>query len=59
MTDAARVCKNCGYKLRRKATETPKEFEQRNYCGPGCRRIGKRKTMSEVRKGMAYKKDEP
>jgi uncharacterized protein with PIN domain len=51
-----RRCKNCNARLFRKQTETPKEFLERNYCGPGCRRIGVRKTMSEVRTGMTYKK---
>jgi hypothetical protein len=59
MTVEIKRCHHCHNRLFPKQKETPKEFEMRNYCGPGCRRLGKRKTMSEVRTGMTYKKSAP
>ncbi len=50
MTEVRR-CKNCNFPLHRMLKrETPKEFLRRNYCGPACRRIGRRTTMTGKRK---------
>jgi hypothetical protein len=51
-----RRCKTCNGQLRKHIDETPKEFSMRNYCGRGCRAIGRAKAVAEKHKGMKYTK---
>lgn len=49
-------CKTCNGQLRKHADESPKEFAARNYCGRGCRAVGRARAVAEKHTGMTYQK---